>query len=78
MFALQTLWVSLRTAVSEAVLRRRVMDELAALTDSDLSDMGISRCDIRRVAHETVEERRASRTRAPGRSPALTGSAYPA
>ena len=33
---------------------RRTVRELSALTDKDLSDFGLSRCDIHRVATEAV------------------------
>jgi uncharacterized protein YjiS (DUF1127 family) len=34
--------------------RRRVYKELSALTDRDLSDIGISRADISRIAREAA------------------------
>lgn len=33
---------------------RRTVDELAALSDRELSDLGLSRQDIRSIAHESV------------------------
>jgi uncharacterized protein YjiS (DUF1127 family) len=44
----------LNARIRDAVARHRVFtrtyDELAALTNRDLSDLGIARCDIRRIA----------------------------
>ncbi|MFS8043667.1 DUF1127 domain-containing protein [Xanthobacter sp. AM33] len=56
MFALQALWVALRGFFAGEVLRRRVSDELASLSDRELSDMGVSRSDIRRLAREAAAE----------------------
>ncbi|QRG09846.1 DUF1127 domain-containing protein [Xanthobacter dioxanivorans] len=36
------------------MLRRRVTEELASLSDRELSDIGISRSDIRRIAHDAA------------------------
>ena len=35
-------------------LFRRTMNELGMLTDRDLADLGLSRSDVRRVAHEAA------------------------
>ncbi|MFG1350064.1 DUF1127 domain-containing protein [Xanthobacter autotrophicus] len=75
MFALQTLWIALRSFFAGAVMRRRVVDELTALSDRDLSDMGVSRSDIRRLAREAAEEAGARSARRPAGRPApLSGS----
>lgn len=50
MFALQTLWVSVRKVFADAMLRQQVREELGGLGDRELSDIGISRSDIRRIA----------------------------
>lgn len=34
---------------------KTTINELSVLNDRDLSDIGISRCDIHRVAHHMVE-----------------------
>ncbi|WP_432715793.1 DUF1127 domain-containing protein [Xanthobacter autotrophicus] len=75
MLALQTLWVALRSFFAGAVMRRRVVDELASLSDRELSDMGVSRSDIRRLAREAAEEAGARSAKRPaGRPAALSGS----
>lgn len=33
---------------------RRTVDELSRMDDKNLRDIGISRCDIRRIARETL------------------------
>lgn len=75
MFALQTLWVALGSFFAGAVMRRRVVDELGSLSDRELSDMGINRSDIRRLAREAAEEAGARSAKQPaGRPAALSGS----
>lgn len=78
MFALQTLWVSLQKLFAGEVLRRRVMDELASLSDRDLADIGISRSDIPRLAREAAAVETKTGAAAKGHRPThLTGSALP-
>lgn len=48
------LLAGLRRALVERRLVRRTRDELAALSDRDLADLGIRRGDIGRVAREAV------------------------
>lgn len=43
-----TLWLRRREAYAQTV------NELGALTDRDLNDLGIARCDIRRLAREAA------------------------
>ncbi len=44
--------------ISELLVRRKVERttyfELSALSDRELNDLGIARCDIRRIARETA------------------------
>jgi uncharacterized protein YjiS (DUF1127 family) len=40
----------LHRAYNNHVNYRKAVDELSRLSDRDLSDLGISRCDIKRVA----------------------------
>ena len=48
--------------VRNALARRRAyletLRELGALTDRELADLGFARCDLRRVARDSVEARR--------------------
>ncbi|WP_149578405.1 DUF1127 domain-containing protein [Xanthobacter oligotrophicus] len=74
MYALYTLWVALRSFFAGEVLRRRVIDELASLSDRDLSDMGVSRSDIRRLARESAEEAMRPAAQPTSRPATLSGS----
>ena len=74
MYALFTLWVALRGFFAGEVLRRRVIDELASLSDRELSDMGVSRYDIRRLAREAAEEAMAPVSQPVARPATLSGS----
>lgn len=79
MFALQTLWVSLQNALSNEILRRRVTEELESMSERELADLGISRCDIGRIARDTVSEASVATARAPKqhRPAAIGGSIQP-
>lgn len=44
----------LRTQFSRWMQYRENLRELSGCTDRDLSDLGLSRADIRRVAHEAA------------------------
>ncbi|MFN3613903.1 MAG: DUF1127 domain-containing protein [Rubrimonas sp.] len=44
-----SLWLRRREAYA------RTVNELEVLTDRDLSDLGIARCDIRRLAREAAD-----------------------
>jgi uncharacterized protein YjiS (DUF1127 family) len=44
----------LRKAISDYRLYRKTLDELAALNNRELADLGISRFSIREIAHESV------------------------
>ena len=44
----------LRRAITDYWLYRKTLDELAALNDRELADLGISRLSIREIAHESV------------------------
>ena len=46
-------WLSQREQV------RRTRRELAALTDKDLADIGVSRCDIDRIANDYLNKKAA-------------------
>ncbi|MFG1375037.1 DUF1127 domain-containing protein [Xanthobacter oligotrophicus] len=74
MIALQTLWFALRGFFAGEILRRRVIDELASLSDRDLSDMGVSRSDIRRLARESAEEAMRPTVQPTSRPATLSGS----
>ncbi|MFG1182201.1 DUF1127 domain-containing protein [Xanthobacter versatilis] len=74
MYALYTLWVALRSFFAGEVLRRRVIDELASLSDRDLSDMGVSRSEIRRLAREAAEEAMRPAAQPAARPATLAGS----
>ena len=50
---------NLSTWLEEKERERRTRRELAALTDRDLQDIGISRCDIDRIAKDYVEKKAA-------------------
>lgn len=45
---------NLSTWLNEKEKERRTRKELARLTDRDLADIGISRCDIDRIAKDYV------------------------
>jgi uncharacterized protein YjiS (DUF1127 family) len=45
---------SLRRTISDYRLYRKTLEELDNLTDRDLNDLGLGRCDIPRIARETV------------------------
>lgn len=51
---LSGLWARLSKRLADHQLYRQTLDELAALTDRDLADLGLSRLQIREVAHESV------------------------
>ena len=42
---------SIKNAIKNAKTHRRTVRELSQLTDRELSDIGISRCDIYTIAH---------------------------
>ena len=44
----------IRKAVADHRLYLQTLDELQALTDRELSDLGISRLSIREIAHDSV------------------------
>ena len=50
----------MRTRIDAAQRRRKsyrnTVFELSQLSDRDLSDLGIARCDIRRLARESVDQ----------------------
>ncbi len=63
---LRSRYVSLRAAIAEEMARRaryrRSVIELTALSGRDLSDIGISRADIPRIAFEESQRDRANET----------------
>jgi uncharacterized protein YjiS (DUF1127 family) len=44
----------LRKSIADYRLYRQTLDELAALSNRELADLGISRFSIREIAHESV------------------------
>jgi len=48
------LWASIRQTLADRAAYRRTREELAQLTDRELSDLGFTRHDINRVAREAV------------------------
>jgi uncharacterized protein YjiS (DUF1127 family) len=50
-----TLAATLRRELRAAGVRRRTARELCALSDRDLADIGIFRCDIGRIAREAAD-----------------------
>jgi uncharacterized protein YjiS (DUF1127 family) len=48
------LWARLQKRYADHQLYRQTVDELQALSDRDLADLGLSRLQIRDVALETV------------------------
>jgi uncharacterized protein YjiS (DUF1127 family) len=51
---MQTLVKSIAKKISEYNRYRRTVAELSNLTNRDLADIGIARCDIQRVANNLV------------------------
>ena len=51
---LSGLWARLSKRLADNQLYRQTLDELDALSDRDLADLGLSRMQIREVAHESV------------------------
>lgn len=54
------LGATLRDALARQAEFERTVAELSALSDRDLADIGIPRCDIRVVARDSVWGRRAA------------------
>ncbi len=52
---LHTANASARRAVLRHKVYRATLQELNSLSDRDLSDLGIARCDIRRLAREAAD-----------------------
>lgn len=48
---------ALRCAAARRARMARIVRELETHSDRDLADLGIARCDIRRIARESVERR---------------------
>jgi uncharacterized protein YjiS (DUF1127 family) len=48
------LWARLGKALADYRLYRQTLDELAALSDRELADLGLSRLQVREVAYESV------------------------
>jgi uncharacterized protein YjiS (DUF1127 family) len=46
------LFTRLRAALAARKIQRQTFKELSLLSDRELNDIGISRCDIRRIAAE--------------------------
>ncbi|HEU0223083.1 MAG TPA: DUF1127 domain-containing protein [Paracoccaceae bacterium] len=53
---LAALFDGARRYLRRAELRAQTRRELQALSDRDLADLGISRCDIDRIAHEAARD----------------------
>jgi len=54
---LLSLFTSLNTKIDQYLRYRRTVRELQLLTDRDLFDLGISRCDIDFIAKDSVKFR---------------------
>jgi uncharacterized protein YjiS (DUF1127 family) len=54
------LGATLRDALARQTAFERTVAELSALSDRDLADIGIPRCDIRAVARDSVRGLRAA------------------
>lgn len=48
------MFTSIRRALRDRAKRRQTINELNQLSNRELSDLGISRCDIYRIAHEAT------------------------
>lgn len=48
------LFTRLRAALAARKIQRQTFKELSLLSDRELNDIGISRCDIRRIAAEAT------------------------
>ncbi len=57
-YRLVTFIESLATRIAKAKDRRQTFNTLHKLTDRELNDIGISRCDIRAIANDTYEDNR--------------------
>ncbi len=49
-----SLWTAMAEARARRASYRRTLSELLALNDRELADIGIARCDIRRLAREEL------------------------
>ncbi|NUH65957.1 DUF1127 domain-containing protein [Sulfitobacter sp. S0837] len=49
-----SLWAATTEAWARRAAYRRTLNELHALSDRELADIGLARCDIRRVAGEEL------------------------
>ncbi len=52
---LQAVVAGLQRRLAAYRLYRQTYDELQSLSDRDLDDIGIARCDIRQIARDTAE-----------------------